>query len=210
MVPSGAVLYMPPLYDEIPLSLGHDEPVGPLRLVHLGGMRTTASRLGLDQFLRDTWPQVRQQCELLIVGSLDKATERILQAIEVDEQVRATGFIEDLSAVLRPFDVFLVPWPYETGTRTRIPLGMRHAQVVVATPESASTIGGLVDGENCLIAPVHAMAAVITELANDPKRRRRLGIAARLAFMEGFTEKAWIDRFGQFVDGVVEQAAASR
>jgi glycosyltransferase involved in cell wall biosynthesis len=198
--------YLPTTYPEPPTA-DVDGLTGPVRLVHLGAMKTTASRIGLARFLdtalADLWKQMSEPPELWVIGSLEGAEEPLRHKLK-DPRVVCTGFVRDLSSVLRPYDIHVVPWEYNTGSRTRIPIALSRAQVIVATKASAACLPELRDGENCcLVDDLAAMARLLPTLVCDETRRHRLGDAARTTFHQHFTRKAIQPRFDEFISELV-------
>lgn len=67
------VEYFPTTYVPVDLPAGRT-PKSPPRIVHLGGMQTTANRIGLQRFLEISWPMIiehlKPQPELWVIGSL--------------------------------------------------------------------------------------------------------------------------------------------
>lgn len=188
-----AVEYIPVAYDAAPW---HPQaaPAEPARLVHLGGLGTTANRIGLERFFQVVWPHFTGiRPELWIVGDISAAGERLEPFLS---QVRCTGFVADVGSVLRPYDLHLIPWEHDTGTRTRLPLVFNYGQVLVATRASVAGIPEAQDGKNCrLVGRLEEMGAVIEELRQDPSERIRLGRAARATFEQRFTRDVLSPRY---------------
>ena len=206
------VAYLPATYawpsEELPASVP-----SPPRVVHVGGMRAVAGRIGLERFLEIVWPSVAAAFamppELLVVGSMDGATETLRARLAAAE-ARCSGFVLDLDSVLRPYDVHVVPWEHRTGSRTRVPLAMRHGQVVVSTRAAVDGLTGLVDGRNCvLVEHLHEMSNAIRSLLRDDARRREIGRSARETFLAEFTREGVQPRFDAFMT-TLERASSRR
>lgn len=169
------------------------------RLVHLSTMQATASREGMQRFLDVVWPQLDPPPALWLVGSMAGAPEGLRQRLH-EIGARCTGYVKDLRTVLRPYDLHIIPWEHDTGTRTRATIALNHAQVLVATQASMACLPELRAGENSmLVARLEDMAGVIHSLLDDSIRRRRLGDAARGTFLEAFTREAQQPRFDVFL-----------
>lgn len=199
-VNSKHVGYFPTAY--VPTDLS-EEPATPPRIIHLGGMGTVANRIGLQRFFEAAWPAIGESLdappELWIVGSLEGAPAPLLSNLQ-QPGVTCTGFVQDLEAVLRPFDIHIIPWEHNTGTRTRIPLILNYAQVIVSTRAAAACLPELIDGENCvLVNDLEQMGREILALLFDEPRRRRIGQAGRASFLKNFTREAIQPRFNQFI-----------
>src|SRR2546421_66764 len=64
------VAYIPVAYDSVPLHV-NGTARRRARIVHLGGIGTTANRVGLQRFFEIVWPQLSpDECDLWIVGDM--------------------------------------------------------------------------------------------------------------------------------------------
>ena len=104
------VVYLPTTYPRLPESPAEEIPET-ARIVHLGGMNTVANRRGLERFLAVCWPHLQKSNgkapELWVVGDLTGAPDSLHAELERSGAVR-TGFVRDLSEVLRPGDIHIV------------------------------------------------------------------------------------------------------
>lgn len=169
-------VYLP---HSVPESSSAAKPRESPHLVHLGGMTTTASREGLRRFMMHVWPKLPTELRgrFDVIGDLKGADDDLLADLE---PVRTLGFVYDLSSVLRPFDIHVIPWDRPTGTRTRVAVALENRQVLVAVAAGVAGYPMLRDGENCvLVRSLDEMASVLTELSSDPARRERLGHAGQ-------------------------------
>lgn len=198
-------LYLPPTY---PLANDQQGDAGTrVRVVHLGGMNTTANRIGLERFLLVTWPiicrEITDPPELWIVGSLEGAPDD-LRALLQESKAVCTGFVTDLSRVLRNRDIHIIPWEYNTGTRTRIPLILKFGQVLVSTCSAAACMPELVHGKNCiLVDDLASMADAVVSLCRDDGRRSELARNGRSTFVASFTREAVQPKFDAFLESVL-------
>jgi len=164
---------------------------GPLRILHLGGLGTTATRLGLALLVRDVLPRLEQTLGagnfvLRIAGS-GTLSPQLARGLE-RPFVEFAGFVDDTAAEIAASDVFLVPSPYPVGARTRIAEALSIGAVVVAHRASASGIPELVDGENALLADSGVeLAEAVQRIARDPELAARLSGAARATYEQHFT-----------------------
>jgi len=201
------VAYLPPTYAP------HEEDAFPTRsepprIVHLGDMRTVASRVGLERFLDVVWPTLRagldRAPELVVIGSLEGAAESLHESL-AEASAFCPGFVQDLGTILRPYDIHVIPWEHGTGSRTRVPLALSHSQVVVSTRAAVAGLPELTDGEDCvLVDELSSMAATVRALIGDEARRRRIGRSGQTTFMKHFTREGVQPRFDRFI-GVFER-----
>jgi len=189
----GSAHYIPTSYVPVEIDWGRFDLSAP-RLVHLGGMATTASRKGLHRFLQIVWPRLRRLgIPMDVVGDLSRMLPPLATLLQT---VNSLGFVADLSQVLRPGDLQIIPWEHNTGQRTRFPLALNYGQVVVATKASVACFPEAVNGKNCrLVEDLEDMGGVIEELCKDSEQRERLARAGRDTFLQCFTREALLPRY---------------
>lgn len=195
-----SVSYIPVTYEPV-IWTSRAMPDNP-RVVHLGGLKTTANRVGLQRFFEIAWPGVVGACDFSVIGDTSGADPELERNLKT---VSCTGHVNDLSTVLRPFDLHIIPWEHDTGQRTRLPLIFNYGQVVVAVKASVAGFPEVRDGENCrLVERLDQMAPVILELLHDPAQRERLGLAARRTFEQNFTRPVLLPRYQALIASVDE------
>ncbi|MCI0395814.1 MAG: glycosyltransferase [Chloroflexi bacterium] len=200
------VAYIPVAYR--PFDLDFDHVPADLRLVHFGGLATTATRVGLERFFEVVWPALApaERPQFYAAGDTSTATPALQQHLA---QVVCTGHVTDWPAVLRPYDLHLIPWEHSTGQRTRLPVAFNFGQVVVAVRAGVAGFPEAEDGVNCrLVERLEEMAGVIRELAADPDQRLRLGRAARQTFDSHFTRAALLPRYEQVIKAMSDEQRA--
>jgi glycosyltransferase involved in cell wall biosynthesis len=194
------VHYIPVSFDPVRFDLERSA-VRDVRLVHLGGMGTTANREGLLAFFEEVWPRLKGlNLQLEIVGDTSAAPSKLQEYLQT---VTCTGFVQDLTNMLRPFDIQIIPWQHSTGQRTRLPLAFNHGQVVVATKAAVACYPEARDDDNCrLVEQLEEMAEVIPRLAKSCEERTRLGRAARATFERCFTRAALLPRYAAVISSL--------
>jgi hypothetical protein len=106
------VHYIPVSYEPVPWDSEAVQSAIP-RMVHLGGMGTTASREGLERFFEIVWPRLEgKRPELVVVGDTTAAPASLQTHLKA---VTSLGFVDDLREALRPFDLHIIPWEHSTG-----------------------------------------------------------------------------------------------
>jgi glycosyltransferase involved in cell wall biosynthesis len=194
------VHYIPVSFEPVTVRV-EDRAHKEVRLVHLGGMRTTANRAGLAAFFDRVWPQLRNsKLQLEIIGDISTAPTNLQEQLKT---AHCTGFVPDLTKVLRPYDIHIIPWEHSTGQRTRLPLAFNHSQVVVATKAAVACYPEARDGENCrLVDRLEDRTQIIQELIGNPGKRVHLGITARATFENCFTRAALLPRFATVISSL--------
>ena len=201
LVGARAVALIPPTVNSEPVAI--PEPVAqPCRIVHLGGFGTTATLLGLRCFLDVVWPVVRERVpdvELWVVGDTSAADRDIMARLEAADAV-TTGFVPDLSGVLRPGDLHVIPWEFGTGVRTRVVSCFQHGQALVAVRAGVAGYEGLENGDHCiLVDTLEELADPLIDLALDPERRVRFARAGQRYMKERLTVEAVLPQFNTVV-----------
>ena len=136
----------------------------PLRIIMVGNVAMTATRLGLRFLTEDILPhldalwQKTRGFELQIFGG-GKLDERTSRKIDF-KWIRVMGYAEDIGKEFYNSDVLLVPTPDNVGFRTRISEGFSYGCCVVT--HIANTLGmpELKDGENSLICTMRFFTAI--------------------------------------------------
>lgn len=197
-------LYIPLTYREVTITPNNSEVPS---IIHLGGMGTTANRIGLERFLEVCWKDLKKKLPtvtLKVIGNLKGASHTLKQYLE-DPQIHCFGFVENLTPQLKAYDIHIIPWEYNTGTRTRIPLVCNYAQVLVCTKAAASCYPELKQGENCMLSDnLSQMTTQIADLYNNKEKRIFIGNNARKTFLQNFTIKQQISKLRLFLDDIVK------
>jgi glycosyltransferase involved in cell wall biosynthesis len=192
------VLYLPTTYDAVSTELS---PKQHPSIVHLGGMGTTANRLGLERFIDVCWSQIKSEVndvELLVVGSIKRAQPSLLEKLK-DSQIKCVGFVEDLNTILHPKDIHIVPWEYNTGTRTRVPVALNYEQALVATRESVRCYPEITNENAILCEDLEEMKEAIIRLYSDREKLHLLATKGKQTFLEKFTLKGQKNRLKSFL-----------
>jgi glycosyltransferase involved in cell wall biosynthesis len=163
----------------------------------------TASRLvpvkGHDTLLRaiSTLKARHKDIRLIIVGDgpLRGKLERLIQELELKDEVILTGHSDNIYVELRKMDIFALPSIHEG-----IPMVLLEA-MALSLPIVASRVGGIPevichDESGILIEPgnADALASALTILARDRTYARRLGKAARKKVEENFSAELMATR----------------
>jgi glycosyltransferase involved in cell wall biosynthesis len=195
-------LYIPLTYQQVALTKNNAENPS---IVHLGGMGTTANRIGLERFLEVCWSDLKEKIpniKLKVIGNLKYAGESLKRRLQ-DSQIECLGFVEELSEVLQPYDIHIIPWEYNTGTRTRIPLVFNYAQVLVSTTAAASCYPEVIHNENSILSDdLQHMTTQLIDLYNNTEKRIFIGDNARKTFVESFTAEEQLGKLSKFLRNV--------
>jgi glycosyltransferase involved in cell wall biosynthesis len=196
-------LYIPTTYENIELiEKGNTMPI----LVHLGGMGTTANRLGLERFLDVCWNDLKKEnkdIQLHVIGSITSANGALREKLN-DAQIICKGFIENLDSVLKPGDIHIIPWEYNTGTRTRLPLVFNYQQVLIATKASVEAFPEVINGENSVLCDdLEQMTDEILKLLADTSKLKKISDNAKDTFIESFSHASQLKKANNFLDKII-------
>jgi len=194
-------LYVPTTYKNIvPKRLENKVP----NLVHLGGMGTTANRLGLERFLDVCWTDIKKELpsiQLKVIGSIQRAQPSLQEKLK-DKNIECLGFVENLDTVMHPSDIHIVPWEYNTGTRTRIPVILNYQQVLVATKASVACYPEITLENSILCADLEQMTREIIHLFSDKERLYLLSEKGKETFKNTFTTESQVEKLKAFLKQV--------
>ncbi|NQX84811.1 MAG: glycosyltransferase family 4 protein [Flavobacteriaceae bacterium] len=201
-ISGNSAVYMPTTYDAITQKL---EPNEIPNIVHLGGMGTTANRLGLERFLDVCWQDIKEkhpEIKLVVIGSLEQASAALLGKLD-DSAICCLGFVKDLTHVMCPKDIHIIPWEYNTGTRTRLPLVLNYEQVLVATRASVEALPEIKHGENALLCEnLEEMQEVISKLMLNRSEINILSTAAKKTFFNTFTVPSQLEKIKTLIETI--------
>jgi glycosyltransferase involved in cell wall biosynthesis len=204
-----AVRVIPVAYDADSALLPTAQVPKDLRLVHLGSLETTANRIGLESYMRKAHSSVVDACrergiepQLWIIGDASRLKEPLTGLLKRSDTF-LKNFVPDLSTVLRPFDLSILPYEHDTGYRTKLPLLLKHSQIVVAT--RAAVMGTQtrdLEAVCVILDRLEEFPGAIARLAADHDYRQRLGRAARAHFERHFTAEATLGEYRELLDSI--------
>jgi glycosyltransferase involved in cell wall biosynthesis len=199
-ISSKKAIYIPTTYSSVlPKLIKNDVP----RIVHLGGMGTTANRLGLEQFLDVSWKSIKDNfpaVKLQVIGSLKAAPESLLKKLK-EPNIICSGFVKDLQLVLRPEDIHIIPWEYNTGTRTRIPVIFNYQQALVAISASVEAFPEIKHNKNAVLCKdLKEMSNEVSKLIGNKSKRQKISKEAKETFLTHYTSKSHISKLKEFIE----------
>lgn len=205
------VFVIPTTYQPVDLPLDA-LPAQPVRIVHLGSLRTTANYLGLKAYLQTVHPRVvallaeqKIPFEFVLVGDSEDAKPELLELLHRN-QATLLGFQSDLGSILRPFDIAIIPYSENTGTRTKLPLLMNYAQVVLATESAVAGTPEIRGCSGCIITKdLEGFVEPLLLLARQANLRQIMGQEARIFFNSHFTIDSQLACYQAVVDKTLRE-----
>ena len=195
-------LYLPTTYINIESEL---KPNKPPRIVHLGGMGTTANRIGLERFLTVCWGTIKTAIptiELVIIGKLKGASEKLLSLINSDKNIVSLGFVKELDNVLLPGDFHIIPWEFNTGTRTRVPVVFNHKQVLVSTKAAVECYPEVTNKNAVLCDNLTDMGHKIIDLYKANDKGMKIALEGKQLFKNHFTTASQKENLSTFLQKI--------
>jgi glycosyltransferase involved in cell wall biosynthesis len=202
------VLYLPTLYPKSETNISERAKNEIVQLVHFGGMAATANRLGLENFIDKCWDEIKSEnpeIELEVIGSLNHISERLKIKLKCN-RINCHGFVGELSDVLLPFAINIIPWDKPTGGRTRIPLVFKHRQVLLSTYNAVKGSPEVQHLKNSyLVNKIEDFPKAIQLLKNDRKLMKELSNNGYSTFENYFTINGEQSCLKSFLESVVKK-----
>jgi glycosyltransferase involved in cell wall biosynthesis len=102
--------------------------------------------------------------------------------------IRATGFVENLNAVVSDYPVFINPMISGSGIKNKVLEAFALGKALVSTPLGMESIAGAVNGQHYVEASTpEEMAKSVLALLQDPARCETLGSNARQLILAQYT-----------------------
>ena len=151
------------------------EPDGPPALLYAGTLDYAPNAEGLRWLLREVWPRVRAQAQLLVVGR-NPPEDAVRSA---GPEVTFTGRVAEMAPYFARATAVLVPLRSGAGTKLKLLDGLSSGRPVVSTSVGAEGIAAE-DGRHLLVADgAEAFAAAVTHVLGDAGLRARRGTEGR-------------------------------
>jgi glycosyltransferase involved in cell wall biosynthesis len=178
-------------------------------LVFVGAMDYQANIQGVDYFVGEILPRIRQRkpgCSVAVVGR--NPVPSVRELARHDPLITVSGTVPDIRPYLWGAKAAIVPLRIGGGTRLKI-----YEAMAACTPVVSTTIGAegleVRDSENIYLADTpEAFAMRCVELMESPAERDRLSAAARRMVADRFSWESVAEQFERILrGGAVENAA---
>jgi glycosyltransferase involved in cell wall biosynthesis len=175
-------------------------------LLTLGTLHYAPNADGIRWFLREVLPLVRQavpEARIVVVG---KNPPRDLRRLAQDspEVISVTGYVPDLTPLLRRTAVLIVPVLAGSGMRVRILEGLARGMPIVTTSIGLEGIEARI-GLDLLVADrAEDFGAAVIALLRDPERQQRLGAAGRQLVEDHYDRRRVLGRLDQAYQEAIE------
>jgi len=161
----------------------------PLRIIMVGAVNNTATRMGIRYLTRHIVPDLDAlwrksggfELQIYGGGKMDEETRKMLDF----EWVKIMGYVDDIGNEFYNSDILLVPIPDNVGFRTRISEGFSYGCCVVTHAANTYGMPELEDNKNSLICRnTKEFILAISNCIMSTDLRKRLSREARLTYEE--------------------------
>ncbi|MFN5598036.1 MAG: glycosyltransferase family 4 protein [Gemmatimonas sp.] len=161
----------------------------PHSLVFAGGMDWYPNRDAMDWVSNSLWASLKAAEPRRSLTVIGRAPPPSIQALaRNDDQVKVTGFVNDVRPYIAEASAYLCPIRQGGGTRLKILDALAMGIPLVATRHAVEGLG-LIDGRDYLEANTeHDMHRALTRLDNDPALSYSLSLNGRTTVAARF---AW-------------------
>jgi len=179
-------------------------------LVFTGSMDWLPNEDAILYFVDAILPLIKQECPEVSLEVVGRSPSRKLQALaDAEKSIRLTGRVEDIRPFVARGSVCIVPLRIGGGTRLKIFEAMAMNKAVISTSVGAEGLA-VRSGENILLADTpNDFAESVISLLRDPKRRQRLGTAARALVQESYSWPRVAESFARTLQDVITRRTPS-
>ena len=163
-------------------------PGNPKTLVHIGRLDLRKSR-GMDRFIRDVWPAVRRvqpDARLVLGGAGTEKYDRPGAGIQ------GIGFVDDECDVLRQGMIFINPQVNAAGIQLKCLVAMLSGRLLISTAAGARGIAGNHPTHFLAADNPEAMARMILDAVNDPRKSREIAIRGQEIARETYSREKFL------------------
>ncbi len=176
------------------------------QIAFVGRMDYYPNQQAVRWFCAEVWPALRQripELQFMVVGAEPPSFIRALGNLP---GVTITGSVPDVRPFLERAALSVAPLTIARGTQNKILESMAMGTPVIC---SRQAVGGVdaVPGEHLLVAnDTNDWVTLVTDVLNDPERRRRLSTASRARILSHHSWPAAMNR----LDGMIDELCKSK
>ncbi len=175
--------------------------------IHVGRLVKDKCQEQLIEIIKKAY-QRNRKIRLLIVGTgpMEKQLKKIVLELGLNEIIQVLGYREDLPELLGMSDFFIL-----SSKKEGIPIALLEA-MYFAKPIISTNVGGIseaiIDNESGILInrdEIDTMPDRILEIAQDKDRSQKLGIKAKMIYLERFSVEKYITRLENVYQEVLER-----
>jgi sugar transferase (PEP-CTERM/EpsH1 system associated) len=184
--------------------------VRPAHLVFTGSMDWLPNEDGMQHFVRDVLPLIRQEEPQATLSIIGRAPTPAVKRLAEHAGIEVTGRVDDVRPHIAAGAVYIVPLRIGGGTRLKIFEAMSMAKAVVSTTVGAEGLP-VTSGQNIVIADEPArFSQAVVHLLRDAEARRRIETEARRMVVEQYDWSAVAQDFEDALSRVCKRPATTR
>jgi glycosyltransferase involved in cell wall biosynthesis len=155
-------------------------------LVFTGSMDWLPNEDGMQYFVRDILPRIRQVEPDTTLSIIGRSPTPAVRRLADDSRIQVTGSVDDVRPHVAQGSVYVVPLRIGGGTRLKIFEAMAMGKAVVSTTIGAEGLP-VTPGQHVLIADQpQQFADAVVQIIRDHEGRRRLETEARKLVVERY------------------------
>ena len=185
-------------------------PGADIRLLFVGNLEFTPNVHGLQVFVDEAWPLIREGCphvRLDVVGMFPD--DRVRQICALDG-ISLHPNVPSLEPYYARCDVVIAPILFGGGTRIKILEAMAYGRPVVATRLGAEGLHMEPNRHAILVDTMQEFAAGVLRLCRDPELRERMVQDARALQQSRFGYPALANAVHEMVSGPADPSAEDK
>lgn len=172
------------------------------KILYVGTLNWEANIDGLLWFIQEVWPKVLQrdsEIKLDIVGG--NPDERIVQACQLQNNIRLLGFVDDLEQCFVDSRVFIAPLRFGSGIKVKVLNSMCRGLPIVTTSVGAEGIAVKNMVHMVIADTVEGYFDGIIQLMNDVALWNKIEENSRKIVIEKYT---WKKVLGAMNEEIIE------
>ena len=186
-----------------------DAPERRAHMVFTGSMDWLPNEDGMQYFVRDILPRIRQVEPDATLSIIGRAPTPSVKRLADEPGIEVTGRVDDVRPHIAAGAVYIVPLRIGGGTRLKIFEAMGMGKAVVSTTVGAEGLP-VTPGQNILIADEPArFAQSVVHMIRDVDARRRIEADARRMVVQQYDWSAVAQDFEEALRRVVSGAGAA-
>ena len=184
-----------------------ETPARRAHLVFTGSMDWLPNEDGMQYFVREILPRIRQVEPDATLSIIGRAPTPAVRRLGEEQGIEVTGRVDDVRPHIAAGAVYVVPLRIGGGTRLKIFEAMSMAKAVVSTTVGAEGLP-VTSGRDIVIADEPArFAQAVVHMIRDVDARRQIEAEARRIVVERYDWSAVAQDFEEALAGVVADGA---
>jgi glycosyltransferase involved in cell wall biosynthesis len=177
------------------------------KLCYVGYLGWEPNIVGLEWFLKEVWPVLKQRHPKLSLDIAGKnADQRLQNAVQAAKDVTLLGYVEDLEAIYSGCRISIAPLLFGSGIKVKVISAMARGLPLVTTSIGAEGLEVKHQDQLMIADSSSAMVASITQLLEDDILWQRIATNSRQVVIDKYT---WAQMFNAMI-GDINSVAQSR